>query len=330
MSLKKDYKDKIFFSNNENFTELALELFAFQSENNAVYRQFLEFAGISGKKIRNISEIPFLPVEFFKTHRVITEKLEPEMIFSSSGTTSSIPSRHYIHDPDLYKASSEKCFEFFFGEITQYTFLALLPSYLERNDSSLVFMLDHFMKKSGKAANGFFLNDYDNLLKKILLLKKNNEKVVLFGVSFALAEFAAEYQPDLSDIIVMETGGMKGRRSELTRQELHHIIIENCNTPQVSSEYGMTELLSQAYSLRDGIFEPVPWMKVLCRDLTDPFVILPTGEQGAVNIIDLANIYSCAFIATSDIGKLYADGSFEILGRMDNSEIRGCNLLAGM
>ena len=330
MDFKNDFKGKIFFANNTNFDELALKLFQFQSENNAVYRQFQQFSGIDPEKVKTIEEIPFLPVELFKTQRIITTGLNASLYFSSSGTSTSVPSRHYVHDTELYKKSTANGFEFFFGNLSQYTFLAILPSYLERNDSSLVYMLNYFMEISEKKANGFYLNDYENLHKRIISLKYNHEKVILFGVSFALLEFAQKYHPDLSGTTIIETGGMKGRGRELPRVELHDILKKSFNVSEISSEYGMTELLSQAYAVQDGVFRTVPWMKVFCCDPTDPYRILPAGEQGLLNIIDLANTDSCAFIATSDIGRINKDGSFEVLGRMDNSEMRGCNLLAGI
>lgn len=324
------FKDKIFLANSENFNEIALKIYKYQSEMNPVYSKYQDLLKIDHQDVRNILEIPFLPIEFFKTYRVISGNKKNVQIFMSSGTTQSRPSRHYIPDVGIYKTASLKAFELFFGEADQYTFLALLPSYLERNESSLVFMVNEFMKLSNKPCNGFYMNDYESLLKTLDLLIKKGEKVILFGVSFALLEFAEKYQPDLNNIIVIETGGMKGRREEIPRDELHLILKDKLNKKEICSEYGMTELLSQAYSLNDGVFTTPPWMKIFTRDISDPFRLLPVGEQGALNIIDLANIYSCSFLATSDLGRLISPEKFEVLGRVDNSEIRGCNLLAGL
>lgn len=330
MNFTNGFKDKIFFSNEENFDESALQIYKFQSENNEVYSNYLDILKIDRKKVKNIRDITFMPVEFFKTHCVLTGKVKPVKVFYSSGTTDSIPSRHYLCDTDIYKKASVKGFELFFGDIKQYNFLALLPSYLERNESSLVFMVNEFINRSKNSFNGFYMNDYNNLSKNIETILRNKEKAVLIGVSFALLEYAQKYKPDLSNVTVIETGGMKGKSKDMPRKELHEILKSFFNKEEIYSEYGMTELLSQAYSLKDGVFRTPPWMKVLTRDITDPFSLLPFGEQGALNIIDLANIYSCSFIATSDSGVLINENEFEVTGRLDNSEARGCNLLAGI
>lgn len=303
-----------------------MEIFYFQAKYNPVYSKFLQLIDIRPESILSAEDIPYLPVEFFKGHCVSCQPVDDQTtVFTSSSTTGVGVSHHYITDLNLYDISSTKSFEFQFGAVEDYTFRFLLPSYLERNGSSLVYMAQHFLKKSEKG--GFYLNDFDKLAEDIIRDKKNGNKVMLLGVSFALMDFAEKYPMDLSNLIIMETGGMKGRRREMTRGELHSFLKQKWNTSQIASEYGMTELLSQAYSIRDGIFKCPPWMKISIGQTTDPFGLEKIGKTGTIKIMDLANINSCCFISTSDLGRVYEDGSFEVLGRFDNSDVRGCNLL---
>jgi phenylacetate-coenzyme A ligase PaaK-like adenylate-forming protein len=311
----------------EEFEQSALEMFRYQYENVSVYRHFVNYLGIDSRHVRSIHDIVFLPVELFKNHKIIDENRIEEIIFSSSGTTGSDRSQHYIASLELYEESFSRCFELFYGRPADYCILALLPSYLEREGSSLVYMMDRLIKKSEHEDSGFYLRDYEKLMKKLIRLKSGNKKVILLGVSFAFLELANHFEEDLSGIIFMETGGMKGRGREITRKELHQILQSRFNLSHIHSEYGMTELLSQAYSQSDGKFHTPPWMKILIRDSHDPLQILQTGKSGNINIIDLANRYSCSFLATSDLGRSHFDNSFEVLGRTDNSDIRGCNLL---
>lgn len=314
--------------NAENFKNVALSLFFYQYYNNQVYRDFVNALHIIPTDVKNILQIPFLPISFFKTHKVTTgEHSEPAFIFESSGTTAEVPSRHYVYDSDLYKTSLLNGFRQFYGAPQDYVILALLPSYLERGSSSLVHMAKVLMEKSGHGESGFYLNEFDKLHKTILELEKRKQPTLLLGVTFALLDFAEMYPMKLEHTIVMETGGMKGRREEMTRTEVHAILKQQWQLQQVHSEYGMTELLSQAYSKGDGIFNCAYTMKVLVRDINDPLEVNESGV-GCINIIDLANVHSCAFIATDDIGNLQADGSFEVLGRMDNAVLRGCSLMA--
>ncbi|MBT8257867.1 MAG: acyl transferase, partial [Bacteroidia bacterium] len=278
-------------------------------------------------EIRSIDKIPFLPIQFFKTHMVLSSKETIEVEFKSSGTSGQERSTHYVTDLELYKKSFVNGFKHFYGPINDFAILALLPSYLERQGSSLVYMVDHMISLSTHAESGFFLNDIDKLATVLNELDKNGKRVLLLGVSFALLDLVEKHQFNLKNTIIMETGGMKGRRQELIREDLHKILKSGFDVENIHSEYGMTELLSQAYSKGKGRFQTPPWMKVLTRDSEDPFYILPAGSSGGINIIDLANLHSCAFIATQDLGKIYPDGSFEVLGRFDHSDIRGCNLM---
>ena len=318
--------ESIFAGLPREFASGALEMFRYQYLENALYRNFADHFQVNPDSIQGLKQLPFLPVSFFKTEMVKTGEFVPEIIFESSGTTGLIPARHYVRDLGLYRESFVKGFEFFYGDIPEYCILCLLPSYLERKSSSLVLMADELMRLSDHKENGFYLYDYEKLRKVILKLEKNKQRTLLIGVSFALLDFAEKYPLELKHTIVMETGGMKGRRAEITRTELHEILKNKLGISVIHSEYGMTELLSQAYSAGNGIYKPVPWMKMMVRDEDDPLSIHGSGE-GLLNIIDLANRDSCAFIATDDVVKLYEDGRFEILGRMDNSDIRGCSLL---
>ncbi len=310
-----------------NFEELALKTVHYQATHNALYGKFLSLLGRKVEEITDTTKIPFLPIQLFKNYAIKTGEWQEEAIFESSGTTGQTPSKHYIRDLAFYKESSLRGFEHSYGAISNYCVLALLPSYLERKGSSLVAMVDHFIRLSKNERSGFFLHDVEQLVKTLQFCKKQKRPTLLIGVSFALLDLAEQYPIDLSGITIMETGGMKGRRKELTREELHATLKNAFNVESIHSEYGMTELLSQAYLKKGKRFYSNPTMKILIRDLTDPFSLQKNGRSGGVNIIDLANLDSCSFIATDDIGRLYDDGSFEILGRSDASDIRGCNLM---
>jgi phenylacetate-coenzyme A ligase PaaK-like adenylate-forming protein len=315
-------------SSETNFNELTLEIFRHQALHNTVYSRWIIELGVDYNKVENINEIPFLPISVFRNHKVMTDGHEAKQVFVSSGTSGMNRSRHYVADLKIYERSLTSCFRKFYGEITDYVILALLPSYLEREEgSSLVYMARRLIELSGSEMSGFFLDDYRSLTKRIELLNHEGKKIILLGVSFALLDLAEYSTINLENHVVMETGGMKGRRKEMTREELHSILKERFRLDHVHSEYGMTELLSQAYSEGGGIFNAPGWMKILIRDPHDPFSLYGHARTGGVNIIDLANIYSCSFIETSDLGISHPDGSFEIIGRFDNSDLRGCNLL---
>ncbi|WP_179950026.1 LuxE/PaaK family acyltransferase [Lutibacter citreus] len=313
--------------NHSDFKEVALDVFKFQATNNLVYKEFLELLNISIDSVKNIEEIPFLPIQFFKSHKIISSKNTVEQIFLSSGTTGMSQSKHFVTDITLYEKSYNKAFEYFYGNVKNYTVLALLPAYLEREGSSLIYMVDDLIKKSNKPKSGFYLNNLEELSNNLIELDKKGEKILLIGVSFALLDLVENKQFQLKNTTIMETGGMKGRRKELIREELHEILSNGFGVKEIHSEYGMTELLSQAYSKGNGVFKCPPWMKILTRDTEDPLTILSEGKSGGMNIIDLANVNSCSFIATQDLGKTHKNNSFEVLGRFDNSDIRGCNLL---
>ena len=325
MKTIKSFEEVLYGVNDQNFEDIALHLFKFQVENNAVYHDFVTH--LRRGQANSLEEIPFLPISFFKTHDIQTGTWIPETTFTSSGTTGPATSRHPIKALAWYLEHTERIFRHFFGPLENYHILALLPSYLEREGSSLVAMADYFIRKSKSVYSGFYLNHHHALVGKTSGTKRSDKKVVLLGVTFALLDLAETYALDLSHCLIMETGGMKGKRPELTREEVHRFICSRFNVPFILSEYGMTELLSQAYSFGQGRFLTPSTMKVLIRDINDPFDREPVGQTGAINVIDLANIYSCAFIETQDLGKIHQDGSFEVLGRMDNSDIRGCNLL---
>jgi phenylacetate-coenzyme A ligase PaaK-like adenylate-forming protein len=307
---------------------MALETFHYQYDKNPVYKEFADQLRKTPKTVKDIYDIPFLPVEFFRNHKIIAGDLPVEMIFESSGTAGVNPGKHYLCDLSLYKESFLKTFHLFYGDPSEFLIVALLPSYTEREGSSLVYMADCLIKKSTHKLSGFYKSDIGELINTLKITKGENQKTLLLGVSFALLDLAENYSPDLSDVIVMETGGMKGRRKEITREELHTILKSKLNVSSIHSEYGMTELLSQAYSKGNGIFYSPPWMKIVLRDPMDPLSFISENvKTGGINIIDLANINSCSFIATGDLGKLHKDGGFEVLGRFDSSDIRGCNLL---
>ena len=313
--------------NVNDFERIALETFQFQAENCDVYKEFLNYLQINITEVKNVHQIPFLPIQFFKSHKIITSRENVQRVFFSSGTTGNTQSKHYVTDLTIYEESFAKGFESFYRTLENYTVLALLPSYLERDGSSLIYMVNNFIKKSKKNKSGFYLNNLDELSKTLIELDCNDEKTLLIGVSFALLDLVEKYNFKLKNTIIMETGGMKGRRKEPIREELHQVLSNGFGVKNIHSEYGMTELLSQAYSKGNGIFECPPWMKILTRDTEDALTILPEGKSGAINVIDLANINSCSFIATQDLGKTYKNGMFEVLGRFDDSDIRGCNLM---
>lgn len=324
----KSVENRIFNINSlDVFNELAIEIFQFQYNNNNVYKQFVDFLNIKVVEIVHYSQIPFLPVEFFKNHKVISGGRSSEIVFSSSGTTGVQTSKHYVSDINLYELSFQKAFSLFFGSPQDMIILALLPSYLERDGSSLVYMANKLISESNRPESGFYLNEYSELYALLVKLKAKKQKVLLLGVTYALLDIAEQYPIDFPELILMETGGMKGKRKELIRNELHAKLKSSFGVSQIYSEYGMTELLSQAYSIGNGIFKTPPWMKILIRDVNDPLTILQEGKAGGINVIDLANIYSCSFIATHDLGKNRINNTFEILGRFDNSDVRGCNLL---
>ncbi len=312
---------------------MALELFQFQYRYNDIYHQYVNSLHIIPESVDSITKIPFLPIQFFKTHAIKTTAFEAEVIFESSGTTQSVNSKHYVKNLDLYKTSFTKCFELFYGPEKEWCILALLPSYLERKNSSLIHMTEELIKHSENSLSGFYLNDHKKLHQTLLHNEILQQPTLLIGVTFALLDFVEEYTMRLSNTVIMETGGMKGRREEMTRDEVHKILTKKLGVRKIHSEYGMTEILSQAYSRGNGKHKCPPWMKVLIRSEDDPLTMQTTlinakkTEIGIINIIDLANIYSCAFIATEDIGKLHHNGTFEVLGRYDNADLRGCSLL---
>ncbi len=323
----KSFNLDLYSVNEGSFDDIALQLFHFQAENNPVYKQYINNLRVDTGLVSAVGDIPFLPISFFKNHLIKTGAWVPKLNFVSSGTTGQQASRHAVRDLDFYLANSVRCFEFFFGAVENYRFLALLPSYLERRDSSLVAMMDHFIKRSLPNRSGFYLRNISELLEDLQIGRAHDKKTVLWGVTFALLDLAERYHPDLSHCLVFETGGMKGRREEITRPELHKVLTQSFNVEAIYSEYGMTELLSQAYTRGKNAFFCPPWMKIIARDLTDPLEKGLLNETGGINVIDFANLDSIAFLETEDIGKVYSDGSFEILGRLDNSDVRGCNLM---
>ena len=318
---------KIATVESSNFNAIALEVFRFQARFNPLYGDFLNLLKVDPPKVEEITQIPFLPIRFFKTHQIQTGKWTPEKTFTSSGTTGTETSRHLLRSSSLYFGIAQRGFESFYGPLEDFCILALLPSYLERNNSSLVFMAQYFIEKSKYADSAFYLYEHDQLVEKIKACQEKKIPTLLLGVSFALWDLAEKFQLDYQDLIIMETGGMKGRRKEITRDALHNIFLSSFRVGSIHSEYGMTELISQAYSKGEGIFYPSPSMAIKAREINDPFGGVAYGKTGALNIIDLGNLDSISFIATDDLGKCYEDGSFEVLGRMDHSDLRGCNLL---
>ncbi|MBL7744207.1 MAG: acyl transferase [Chitinophagaceae bacterium] len=328
--MKSQWNHKIFTVNEQRFKPLALEIFRFQYSNNPVYREYVDALRVNVSRVDSITRIPFLPIRFFKSHAVQTTEYDPVVVFESSGTTGSINSRHMVKDTGLYHESFTRTFELFYGPVKDWCVIGLLPSYLDRKNSSLVFMVNELIGRSGHPQSGFYMHEHNKLFEVLTSLEAAGQKTILIGVTFALLDLAEKYSLSLKHTIIMETGGMKGRRKEMIRQEVHDILRQAFHLTAIHSEYGMTELLSQAYSKGEGVFHCPPWMKILLRDEEDPLSVRhPAGGRysGAINIIDLANIYSCSFIATDDAGRLYNDGSFEVLGRLDNSDLRGCSLM---
>lgn len=314
-------------SNNKQFEKIALKVFRFQYENNSVYREFCQFLNVEKQQVKSIEQIPFLPIQFFKSHEVLSSQEEIQETFTSSGTTGMATSRHLVTDISLYEESYRKGFSQFYGNIENYAVLALLPSYLDREGSSLIYMVDDLIKLSNHPESGFYLNNYDELIQKLLELDAAGENIILIGVTYALLDLIEKQNFQLKNTIIMETGGMKGKRKEMIREELHELLCKGFGVEAIHSEYGMTELLSQAYSLGNGVFECPNWMQMLIRDTEDALSYVGNGKTGGINVIDLANINSCSFIATQDLGKKQPNNSFEVLGRFDNSDIRGCNLM---
>ena len=331
---------ELFSLSETGFLTRALELFRFQYAENALYRQYTQTLGVDPDSVRTLEAIPFLPVSFFKTHPVRTEEVvpasgtipadpggwKPQAVFESSGTTGMVSSRHAVKDLDLYRRSFTAAFQRFYGPVSEWCIIGLLPAYLERSNSSLVLMVDELVKASGHPDSGFYLYEHEVLHQRLSNLERTRQKTLLIGVTFALLDFAEQYPMNLQHTVIMETGGMKGRRKEITRAELHEYLTRRLGVKTIHAEYGMTELLSQAYSSGNGLFSCPPWMKILVRKEDDPLDVTTEGE-GIINVIDLANIWSCAFIATEDVGRIYPNGSFEVSGRVDNSDIRGCSLL---
>ncbi len=312
-------------NSDEEFNDFAIQIFHHQYRYNLIYKNFVDLNAINVDSIKTFEDIPFLPIGFFKTHKIITGDTHTDHFFKSSGTTGMERSTHYIKDIKLYEESFLHGFKHFFGDISKFTILALLPNYIEQKDSSLIYMVSKLIELTKDTDSGFYLNNYAELHEK--LKKTRNKNVILIGVTYALLDLAEQFPINIPDAIIMETGGMKGRRKELIREELHETLCNSFGVKSIYAEYGMTELLSQAYSKAIGVYHAPPWMKILIRDIDDPFALAGYNKAGGVNVIDLANINSCSFIATQDIGKKYDNNTFEILGRFDNSDVRGCNLM---
>ena len=311
----------------KEFDTVCIEVFKYQYINNSVYRRFCNLLGISKSMVKKVTEIPFLPIDFFKKEKIVSTNETEDIIFTSSGTTGNNTSKHYVSDLTIYEESFNKGFNYFYGDIRNYCVLALLPSYLEREGSSLIYMADSLIKQSKHPRSNFYLNNINELISTLKELEKKEQPTLLIGVSFALLELAEKNKLNLKYTTIIETGGMKGRRKEIIRSELHSLLNKGFKTQVIHSEYGMTELLSQAYSTGDGIFECPPWMRILIRNTEDPTQLIVDKKTGGINVIDLANINSCCFIATQDLGKKIDNANFEVLGRFDNSDIRGCNLM---
>ncbi|MBU2062549.1 MAG: acyl transferase [Bacteroidetes bacterium] len=314
-------------SSQKQFEKIALKVFRHQYENNKVYNNFCKLLNTEVGRVKSIQQIPFLPIQFFKSHEVVSNNDPVQATFSSSGTTGMITSKHLVTDVSIYEESYRKGFADFYGNIEDYVVLALLPSYLERDGSSLIYMVEDLIKLSNRPESGFYLHNHDELIKNLIALDNAGQNVILIGVTYALLDLIEKQKFQLKNTIIMETGGMKGKRKEMIREELHEQLCSGFGVTAIHSEYGMTELLSQAYSLGEGIFECPSWIQILLRDTEDALSYVGTGKTGGINVIDLANINSCSFIATQDLGKKYANNSFEVLGRFDNSDIRGCNLM---
>lgn len=311
----------------KEFEKITLKVFRHQYDNNLVYQQFCNFLKKDKTNVKSLTEIPFLPIQFFKSHNVLSTPEPIQQTFTSSGTTGMQTSKHLVTDVSWYEESYRLGFSEFYGNIEDYCVLALLPSYLEREGSSLIYMVEDLIKSSNHEDSGFYLNNYNELISKLTELDNSGQNVILIGVTYALLDLIERQNFQLKNTIIMETGGMKGKRKEMIREELHSLLCNGFSVSKIHSEYGMTELLSQAYSLGDGVFECPPWMQILIRDTEDALTYVSEGKTGGINVIDLANINSCSFIATQDLGKKYPNHSFEVLGRFDNSDIRGCNLM---
>lgn len=321
-------KNSVFnISDEASFNKVALTIFRHQVTTNEVYNKYINHLKININSIDCYRDIPFLPIQFFKTQHILEKGMQPEITFTSSGTTGMINSQHHVPDLLWYEESFRRAFELFYGEVKDIAVLALLPNYLEREGSSLIYMVDDLMKSSEQEESNYFLYNHNELFETLNSLKQKGTKTILIGVTYALLDFIESYTLDFPGLIVMETGGMKGKRKEMVREELHQLLCTGFGVTKIHSEYGMTELLSQGYSYGDGLFKTPAWMKILIRDTNDPLTLLDNKKTGAINVIDLANYHSCSFIATQDLGKFHPDGSFEILGRFDNADIRGCNLL---
>lgn len=314
-------------TNQKQFEKIALKVFRFQYDSNTVYREFCDLLHVKKQEVQSLKQIPFLPIQFFKSHKVVSNDNPIQETFTSSGTTGMITSKHHVTDVSIYEESYRKGFSQFYGNIEDYTLLALLPSYLEREGSSLIYMVNDLIKLSNNTNSGFYLNQYEELTKTLIDLDQSGQNVILIGVTYALLDLIERQKFQLKNTIIMETGGMKGKRKEMIREELHEILCKGFGVSTIHSEYGMTELLSQAYSLGNGVFECPPWMQILIRETEDALNYVANGKTGGINVIDLANINSCSFIATQDLGKKNPNNSFEVLGRFDNSDIRGCNLM---
>ena len=314
-------------SSQKQFEKIALKVFRYQYENNIVYREFCELLNTDSHKVKSLEQIPFLPIQFFKSHNVVSNTNIIQETFTSSGTTGAVTSKHLVTDASIYEESYRKGFSQFYGNIEDYVVLALLPSYLEREGSSLIYMVEDLIQLSNHSESGFYLHNHDELIKKLIELDHSGQNVILIGVTYALLDLMEKQQFQLQNTIIMETGGMKGKRKEMIREELHQQLCDGFGVSVIHSEYGMTELLSQAYSLGEGVFECPSWIQILIRDTEDALTYIPQGKTGGINVIDLANINSCSFIATQDLGKKNPNNSFEVLGRFDNSDIRGCNLM---
>ena len=314
-------------SNQKQFEKAALKVFRFQYENNLVYREFCAFLKTDVHKVKSLEQIPFLPIQFFKSHKVVSSENPVQATFTSSGTTGNATSNHFVTDVTLYEESYRKGFSQFYGNIEDYVVLALLPSYLEREGSSLIYMVEDLIQMTNNPESGFYLHNHEELIEKLTRLGNSGQNVILIGVTYALLDLIEKYPFQLQNTIIMETGGMKGQRKEMIREELHEQLCQGFGVTVIHSEYGMTELLSQAYSLGNGVFEYPSWMQILVRDTEDALTYVSDGKTGGINVVDLANINSCSFIATQDLGKKNPNNSFEILGRFDNSDIRGCNLM---
>ena len=320
-------QDIFTISSQKQFEKMALKVFRFQYENNLIYQEFCDFLKTNVQRVKSLEQIPFLPIQFFKSQKVVSNKNSIQETFTSSGTTGLMTSKHFVTDISLYEESYRKGFSQFYGNIEDYVVLALLPSYLEREGSSLIYMVEDLIQMTNNTESGFYLHNHEELIEKLVKLDNGGQNVILIGVTYALLDLIEKQTFNLKNTIIMETGGMKGKRKEMIREELHEQLCTGFGVNAIHSEYGMTELLSQAYSLGEGVFECPSWMQILVRDTEDALTFVKEGKTGGINVIDLANVNSCSFIATQDLGKKNPNTTFEVLGRFDNSDIRGCNLM---